>query len=110
MTADESRREVASAPRPKPFRPREVWAGTIVMLVAIFVGAAAVIAQSAILGVITAVLFVAGALIAWHGGIMRDTHAVAPIAREWQEVKDPGATNPTGLDPNDKGRLDEGRN
>jgi hypothetical protein len=107
MTANESRREVASAPRPKPFRPREVWAGTIVMLVAIFVGAAAVIEHSVILGIVTAVVFAAGALIAWHGGIMRDTHAVSPVAREWHEVKDPESTNPTGLDPNDKGRLDE---
>jgi hypothetical protein len=109
MAADESGREVASAPRPKPFRPREVWAGTIVMLIAIFVGAAAVIEQSLTLGIVAAAVFVVGALIAWHGGILRDTHAVSPIAREWHEVKDPEASNPVGLDPRDKGRLDQNR-
>jgi hypothetical protein len=108
MTAEESRREVASAPRPKPFRPREVWAGTIVMLVAIFLGAAAVIEQSMLLGIAAAVVLAAGAVIAWHGGIMRDTHAAAPIVREWHDVKDPKSANPTGLDPNDKGQLDNG--
>jgi hypothetical protein len=99
---------VAQAPRPKPFRPREIWAGTIVMLVAIFVGAAAVIVQSVVIGLIAAAIFVGGALLAWHGRILRDTHAISPISREWREVKDPESTDPVGLDPNDKGRLDQG--
>jgi hypothetical protein len=77
------------------------------MLVAIFVGAAAVIVQSLVLAVIAAAIFAIGALLAWHGRILRDTHAVSPIKREWCEVKDPESTDPVGLDPNEKGRLDQ---
>jgi hypothetical protein len=101
------RREVMRAPTAKPFRPREIWAGTIVMLVGIFVGTAAVISLSVLLGVVAGALLLIGAVLAIHGKIMRNTHGATALSREWADVKDPKASGPAGVDPRDKGRLEQ---
>jgi hypothetical protein len=113
MAAEHNSGEVYSAPQRKAFRPREVWAGTILMLLALLLAAAAVILSSLLLsillGIAAAVVFVAGGLVAWHGRIFRDTHARSPVSREWRDLTHPEEGSPAGLDPRDKGRLNQDR-
>ena len=102
------RSEIAHPPTAKPFRPREIWAGTLLMVVAIFVGAAAMISTDVVLGVVAAVAFAVGGAVALHGRIMRDTHGASAIRREWTDVKDGKSNRPVGLNPRDKGKLGHG--
>lgn len=89
----------------REYRPRQIWAGTLLLLVACLVGAVAVAMWTWWLGIVAGVLAVVGAALAWFGRILRDTHGTAPVAREWHELKDPEGTDTVGRDPGDMGRM-----
>jgi hypothetical protein len=78
------------------------------MVVGILMGGVAVASLNVVLGVVAAALLVVGAMLALHGRIMRDTHGASAVSREWTDLKDPESSEPSGLDPSDKGRVQGG--
>lgn len=92
-------------PPERPYHPRVIWAGTLLMVIAFVLGAIAVLRLSWILGLVAVAVLLVGAGIAWRGRIFRDTHGVSPTRRELEELKDPSGHETVGRDPSDTGRV-----
>ena len=89
----------------RELHPREIWAAVAVLFLGMLVAAAAVLLLNWYLAGAAAALMAIGAILAWHGRIMRNVHARSAMNQELGELEHPDESE--GVDPGDSRQVDE---
>lgn len=85
--------------------PREIWASVAIMILAMLIGACAVILMSWTIAIVAAFVFLVGVVLAWDGHIFRNVHQGSPVSQEKHGLEHPRASR--GVDPGEMGHADE---
>ncbi|MFY9915421.1 MAG: hypothetical protein WAK18_12185 [Nocardioidaceae bacterium] len=92
-------------PQERIFHPRVIWVSVVVMILAMLIGAAAVIWLSWTIAIVAGFVFLVGVVLAWDGHIFRNVHQGSPGRQEKQELEHPRGN--AGVDPDEMGHAAE---